>query len=607
MNNKGKMLIRVFVQSSLFIALFLFTAQAQDQAGFETQLDAFVKTEMEKSGAKGLTLAIAQSDGTIYTQGYGLADETANKPVTTKTVFRIGSLSKVFTALGIMKLHETGKLNIDAPMVDVLPSFTIKPGPLTQNSTSGDITPRHMMTQHSGLPSDYFHNNYTEFPPSLEEFTDQFKNEFLAYPAGHVYSYSNSAFTILGRIIEVAAETPFGDYMDEELLLASGMSLSSFYLNDNISDELSKGYFKGDVTPYMIIPEVPAGTLYSNADDMANFMNMILNKGLFSEKRVIEEDTLEEMFRLQNSDNERDRETGRKRGLGWAINEDYAGKSFGWEGSTAIFHSNVEIIPEQDLGVFVSINTAEGAGSMRRIAAFALEKALELLRNVEKSVEQAEVKVRIPVPWSTEELRKHPGAYSFAGGGGLFQVNRVERKLEAFFRGQQFNLILMSDGAILLGVPEQLRPIPGLTLTFKTITDGDVAIIHDVNNPDSLMLRVPPTNISKIWSSRTGIYFNDNQGNLATTGIILSMQKGQLIAHIMSPGVLFGTGGYMEFILIPYDDNHAYIHGLGRNGGETVRVDEAGNIIVMGNRMIKASLLNPKSFDLQNGYFPRLN
>ncbi len=63
----------------------------------------------------------------------------------------------------------------------------------------------------------------------------------------------------------------------------------------------------------------------------------------------------------------------------------------------------------------------------------------------------------------------------------------------------------------------------------------------------------------------------------------------------------------MEFILIPYDDNHAYIHGLGRNGGETVRVDEAGNIIVMGNRMIKASLLSLKSFDLKNRNFPGFN
>ena len=138
----------------------------KDYEGVIRHLNTYIAKSMKKNKVIGLSIALVDDQEIIFARGFGYADQENEVPATKNTVYRTGSVSKLFTATAVMQIAQSGKVDIDAPLDTYVPGFSIQ----TRFSGAGEITPRNIMTHHSGLPSDYISGMFTQEPESLEKF-----------------------------------------------------------------------------------------------------------------------------------------------------------------------------------------------------------------------------------------------------------------------------------------------------------------------------------------------------------------------------------------------------------------------------------------------------
>ena len=269
------------------------------------------KREMKKHDVVGLSIALVDNQDIIWARGFGYSDKANEIAATAETVYRIGSISKLFTVMAAMQLAEQGKIDLDLPLQMYLPQFSVK----TRFITNQPITPRAIMTHHSGLPSDFFKGNWTG--ESFTEVVQHLKEEYTAYPPNHVFSYSNAAMTLLGHMVQEVSGTPYDEYMEHKLLKPIGMKKSFFKLNPEISAMISKGYAKGKKTDPMPIRDLPAGGMYSTVVDLGKFIQMVLAKGKVGTHEVLHSETIAEILSPQNGDVPLDFDFSI--GLGWML------------------------------------------------------------------------------------------------------------------------------------------------------------------------------------------------------------------------------------------------------------------------------------------------
>lgn len=165
-----------------------------------------INKEMKKQQVMGVSIAIVDNQRVVWAQGFGYSDIKNEVPATPETVYPIGSISKLFTVMATMQLAEQGKVDIDQPLKKYLSQFSIK----SRFPESGPITPRSMMTHHSGLPNDMPKGALTSEPPSTLLY--RLKDEYVAYPTNYVLAYSNVAMALLGMMVEQVNDTEFSEH-----------------------------------------------------------------------------------------------------------------------------------------------------------------------------------------------------------------------------------------------------------------------------------------------------------------------------------------------------------------------------------------------------------
>ena len=158
----------------------------------------YINREMKKKKTVGLSIALVDGEHIVWQQGFGYADKENNVKATPETIFRAGSISKLFNAMATMKLVEQGKLDIDRPLTDYLPEFQIK----TRFGSTDGITPRTIMAHHSGMPGDWVDDMWSKDPQSFTRLVHLIKDEYVAYPPNTVLSYSNLGVTLLGGVCQ---------------------------------------------------------------------------------------------------------------------------------------------------------------------------------------------------------------------------------------------------------------------------------------------------------------------------------------------------------------------------------------------------------------------
>lgn len=228
---------------------------------------------MKQQGIVGLSIGIVKSGKVIKAKGYGWANIELNVPASEKTVYKIGSISKQFIAVGIMKLVQEGKLKVSDPVTKF-----IKGAPVKWNN----ITIRHLLNHTSGLPVD---------PPGFDGMKEQadsvyIKTAFtdsLAFPTDSKYEYSNFGYFILADIIRITSRLSFPEYMKKCIFDEGGLSNTRTTSLEAIVPDRADGYIKNANDSILNAPNYialrPSGAFLSNINDLLKWeMDMQHNK-----------------------------------------------------------------------------------------------------------------------------------------------------------------------------------------------------------------------------------------------------------------------------------------------------------------------------------------
>ena len=546
------------------------------------------KKEMKKNQVMGVSIAIVDNQKIVWAQGFGYADVKNNVPATPETVYRIGSISKLFTVLATMQLAEQGKVDIDQPLQNYLPQFSVK----TRFPDSDPITLRTMMTHHSGLPSGVVKGMWASESPTTLLY--RLKDEYVAYPTNYVLAYSNVAMALLGLMIERVSDTEFCAHLKQTVLDPIGMQQSSFQLTPEIKRHLSKGYRNGKEINQLPLRDVAAGAMYSNVLDLSRFMQMIFANGTVSNRQIIQPDTIEEMLRPQNEAVTLDFE--KRIGLGWFLNYDNETnqKIAFHTGGSPLFYTALVILPEKKIGVVVLTNSAEGSRIHGKIAKEALKLALEAKTG--NALENREPQITAPDKIVSEEmLQSFVGRYATLNILG--SVERNTNTLHANMGGYKFRLIPSSNGKF--GVERKwlgifpLKKIGNLELAkiqtmHMNFGGRELLIVHYNNRHWFSAEKIDPLPLTDTWKNALGEYQIVNPDpDGSPQDIALSNEEGVLVFSYNLPAWNVRKA---KLYLTPISETEATTLGIGRSSGETMRIlniDNAAALYFWGFKMKK--------------------
>ncbi|HEX9889944.1 MAG TPA: serine hydrolase domain-containing protein, partial [Nitriliruptorales bacterium] len=233
----------------------------------------------------GLAIGVVHDGELVYAKGLGFADVESKRPVTTDTVFRIGSTSKTLTAIGLMQLWEQGRLDLDDPVVGHLRSYRFE-----QPEGTRPVTIRDMFTHTSGVGEVRGLTDLRlrgaglaapegEPIPSLKQWYARGLRAEVG--PGQKWAYANHAIATLGQLIEDISGQPFEEYMLEHVLEPLGMLGSDFLRSQRVRDRLAVGYKRkrGRFEPvrYLDIVVAAAGSMFSSIDDMARYLTALMS------------------------------------------------------------------------------------------------------------------------------------------------------------------------------------------------------------------------------------------------------------------------------------------------------------------------------------------
>ncbi|MDX1494052.1 MAG: serine hydrolase domain-containing protein, partial [Longimicrobiales bacterium] len=198
-------------------------AQSMDLERLNVVADSVAHDHLARNVTPGVTIAVARDGEIVFQEGYGLADVENGVAARPETVYRIGSITKQFTAAGIMQLVEDGSLSLDDPITDYLPGYDTQGHP---------VTVRHLLNHTSGIKS------YTGMGPTFweqarldlsdQELVEVFSHEPFDFEPGENYLYNNSAYFLLGMILGEVTGTPYARWVEESVFEPLGMKSSRY-------------------------------------------------------------------------------------------------------------------------------------------------------------------------------------------------------------------------------------------------------------------------------------------------------------------------------------------------------------------------------------------
>lgn len=345
---------------------------AQDVATTVAALDQYIEETRQEWQVPGLAVAIVQGDQVLLSKGYGVLEQGSVKPVDQHSLFAIASNSKAFTAAGLAMLVDDGKLRWDDPVHKYLPWLQ-----LSDPLASSELRVRDLLCHRSGLGTFSGDLLWWGTPYSPRQVLE--RAVFLP-PASSFraeYGYSNLMYLAAGQVIEVVADKPWGQFVEERILQPLDMRRTV----TSVRDLVSRGNF---ATPHKTLADqsapiawmnwdtmASAGGIISSADDMSQWLRLQLRKGsLAGDKRIFSEQASHEMWQAQmaipvsrGSSGRTPSTHFRAYGLGWSLSDYNGRKLVGHGGGYDGMYSQVLMVPEENLGVVVLTNSMTSIGS----------------------------------------------------------------------------------------------------------------------------------------------------------------------------------------------------------------------------------------------------
>lgn len=334
-------------------------ASLDDAAALGAWMDGVMEGHLEAYHIAGAVVAVVKDGQVIFSKGYGYADVDERTPVDpSTTMFRIGSVSKLFVWTSVMQLVQAGKIDLDADVNTYLRDLQIP------ERFNRPITMKDLMTHEPGF-EDQVIGLFSHDPDSIQPLSTILRREMPARvrPPGQAPAYSNHGTALAMHVVEELTNTPWEGYVSDHILEPLGMThtvlkqpVPAPQLND-----LSSGYRYANQVfekqEFELIPLGPVGGITTTALDMATFMEMYLANGTWNGAEILEADTAKRMQtplrRLAPGANAMN--------YGFIDLSERGVRVSGHGGDTLWFHTLLALFPDRNVGLFVSYNTDTGA------------------------------------------------------------------------------------------------------------------------------------------------------------------------------------------------------------------------------------------------------
>jgi CubicO group peptidase (beta-lactamase class C family) len=367
------------------------------------ELQKAMKDVLDKAHLPGAGVALVANGGLLWCGGFGKADLGSGREVTCETEFRVGSISKSFVALALLKLQEEGKINLESRLEDVAPEV-----PLQNRWESTNPVRIVNLLEHTAGFDDmqasevYNFKDPYDFP--LREVFRRFREpQDVRWPPGTRMSYSNPGFGIAGYLIEKTAGEPYDQYIRETILRPLGMANADFPFTDRNKALLATAYDEDPPRalgyPYIYLR--PAGDLKGSPGELAKLVEFLLRRGKATDAQILKPESI---IRMESVESTLAAKNGLRLGYGLANYTEVLGDvvTHGHDGGIDGFISSYRYMPEQNWGYVVLLNSTQSFQALLDLNKLAIDF---LSKDFPKNQQPA---VSVPAA----ELEKFAGYYA---------------------------------------------------------------------------------------------------------------------------------------------------------------------------------------------------
>jgi CubicO group peptidase (beta-lactamase class C family)/D-alanyl-D-alanine dipeptidase len=366
-----------------------------------TAVLAAAERERTMQQAPSIAIGLVNRDGLAWAGAVGSVDAEGKRAADARSLYRIGSISKLFTDVLVMQRVQSGRLDLDAPVERYLPDFS------PHNPFGRSITLRQLMSHRSGLVREPPRGNYFETQaPSLQETVQSLNSTTLVAAPGTVTKYSNAGIAVVGRVLEIVTGKPFDQLMSEMLLEPLGMRDSAQRATADVRKRLAYAQLapfdaSRVAAPIFDLGMAPAGNLYASVEDLAKFATSLLNAGEGAHGRILERATLDQMWTPQRVD-----DSPRTFGIGFGLDTLEGHRVVGHSGAVYGYATNLSVFPDDGFAVIVMVALDDSMPSVARLRTYAARQVLAMQSGV--APPQYATSVAVPA----ELAQKIAGHYS---------------------------------------------------------------------------------------------------------------------------------------------------------------------------------------------------
>jgi CubicO group peptidase (beta-lactamase class C family) len=404
----GRRSLPLVVAFAVFFAFLVSPLAAQqppDLAHPKTleELQAAMRDVIQKENVPGAGVALLASGELLWCGGIGLADLSTKRPMSCDTEFRVGSISKTFVALSLLKLQEDGKINLYSRLQDVAPEIPF------QNPWEATHPVRVVnLLQHTAgfddmEPSEVYNRHDRYDFPLLDVFKRFRKPEISRWPPGTRMSYSNPGNAVAGYLIEKIAGMPFDKYIRETFLRPMGMEHADFPFTDEVKPLLATPYDgnppKASTYPFIYLR--PAGDLKASPGELAKLVQFLLRRGKAGDAQLL---STESILQMETPETTLAARNGLRLGYGLCNYTSTQGGvvTHGHDGGIDGFISTYRYMPEQNWGYVILLNSDSSGAALQRLNGLAIDFLSRSFAKPQQPV----------VPMSTQALKALTGYYA---------------------------------------------------------------------------------------------------------------------------------------------------------------------------------------------------
>ncbi len=444
------------------------------------ELQKAMKDVVEKEHVTGAGVALVSNGQLLWCGGIGKADLSANRDVTCDTEFRVGSISKTFVALALLKLQEDGRINLYSRLQDVAPEIPMK----NRWASTNPVRVVNLLEHSAGFddmqPSEVYNRKDRADYPLLDVFKRFQEPQDVRWPPGTRFSYSNPGYAIAGYLIEKVSGQPFDAYIQQNLLAPMEISVGDFRLTDANRAPLAQGY-EGNpprAVPYKNIYLRPAGDMKASPGELAKLVQFFLRRGRAGDIQLIKPESI---ARMEYPETISSAKNGLRLGYGLANYTESDGGviTHGHDGGIDGFISTYRYMPEQNWGYVVLLNSTVSGKALEDLNHLAIDFLSKDFPKPQYSIVQL----------SASELERYAGYY--APRAPRYQLLAFVEDLTSG------TWIRVKDGKLqrsgLFGKKEELFPVgknlfrgekePEVTSVF--FPDQNGTMVYVSTNPDS--------------------------------------------------------------------------------------------------------------------------